>query len=107
MNAFDAIGYLASLLVLGAFCMNDMRWLRLLAIASNFAFIAYGAMAGLGPVLLLHLVLLPVNLMRLSQSLFRSLSQSPSAALCTCHGPRRSRCHRQPVPSIRHSKRIA
>ena len=106
MNAFDAIGYLASLLVLGAFCMNDMRRLRLLAIASNFVFIAYGAMAGLGPVLLLHLVLLPVNLLRLSQSLFRSLSRPPSAALRTHRGPRRARCHRQQVRSTRRGKHI-
>jgi hypothetical protein len=54
--------------VLAAFCMRDMAALRLLAIASNLAFIAYGALAGLGPVLLLHLVLLPVNVCRLCGS---------------------------------------
>ncbi|MEO8250250.1 MAG: hypothetical protein ABI589_12855 [Burkholderiales bacterium] len=64
----ESIGYLASLLVLATFCMRDMAALRLLAIASNAAFIAYGALADVRPVLLLHLVLLPVNLVRLAQA---------------------------------------
>lgn len=63
--ATDAIGYLAAVLVLAAFCMRDMTTLRVLAMASNIAFIAYAARAGLHPVLLLHAVLLPLNLWRL------------------------------------------
>lgn len=63
--ATDVLGYLAALLVLAAFCMRDMTTLRALAFASNLAFIAYAASAGLLPVLLLHVVLLPVNLWRL------------------------------------------
>jgi CRP/FNR family cyclic AMP-dependent transcriptional regulator len=42
--------------------------LRCVAIASNLAFIAYGALADLGPVLVLHLLLLPVNVGRLAGS---------------------------------------
>lgn len=61
----DALGYLAALLVLAAFCMRDMTALRMLAMASNLAFIAYAVCAGLQPILLLHAVLLPVNLWRL------------------------------------------
>ncbi len=68
MNISEPLGYLASLLVLATFCMSDMKALRLLAIGSNLAFIGYGALTGIGPVLLLHLVLLPVNLLRLAQS---------------------------------------
>jgi hypothetical protein len=60
------IGYVASALVLATFCMRDMATLRCVAIASNLAFITYGAMAGLGPVLVLHLLLLPVNVWRLT-----------------------------------------
>ena len=41
--------------------MRDMVALRCMAIASNLAFIAYGVLADLGPVLVLHLLLLPVN----------------------------------------------
>ena len=66
MSLIEPIGYLASALVLATFCMRDMVALRCLAIASNLAFIAYGAMADLGPVLLLHLLLLPVNALRLA-----------------------------------------
>lgn len=65
MTAIDLIGYLASALVLATFCMRDMVALRCMAIASNLAFIAYGGLADLGPVLLLHLLLLPVNALRL------------------------------------------
>jgi CRP/FNR family transcriptional regulator, cyclic AMP receptor protein len=66
MNPHDALGYLASALVLFTFCMRDMTALRCMAIASNLAFIAYGALADVGPVLLLHLLLLPINVLRLA-----------------------------------------
>jgi len=66
MNAIEAIGYLASALVLATFCMRGMVALRCMAIASNLAFIAYGVLADLGPVLVLHLLLLPVNVLRLA-----------------------------------------
>ena len=65
MSFVDSIGYLASALVLATFCMRDLVALRWLAIASNLAFIAYGALADIGPVLVLHLLLLPVNVQRL------------------------------------------
>jgi hypothetical protein len=63
----DVLGYLASALVLLAFNARDMVALRLLAIASNGAFIAYAWVAGLAPVLVLHLLLLPMNVCRLAQ----------------------------------------
>jgi hypothetical protein len=63
----EMIGYLAGGLVLTTFCMRTMLPLRLTAIASNLAFIAYGAAAGLMPILVLHGVLLPLNLLRLVQ----------------------------------------
>ena len=68
MDANEAIGYLASGLVLATFCMRDMVSLRWVAITSNLAFIAYGALEDLGPVLALHVLLLPVNVLRLAQS---------------------------------------
>jgi hypothetical protein len=67
MNAWDTVGFLASGLVITAFCMKDILHLRIVAIASNVAFLAYGVALGLMPVWLLHLVLLPVNLGRLWQ----------------------------------------
>jgi hypothetical protein len=63
----DAIGFVAAGLVLTTFCMRSMSALRWVAIASNLAFIAYGYLAGLAPVLLLHALLLPVNAYRLAQ----------------------------------------
>lgn len=69
MNVSEPIGYLASALVLTAFCMRGMMALRVVAIASNLAFIAYGLLAGLEPILLLHAVLLPTNVYRLAQAL--------------------------------------
>ena len=71
MNPSDALGYLASALVLATFCMRGMVTLRALGIASNLAFIAYGVLAGIHPVLLLHLILLPVNICRLIELLKR------------------------------------
>lgn len=69
MNANEWLGYLASMLVLVTFCMRGMVWLRAVAIASNVAFIAYAALVGIGPVMLLHVLLLPMNAYRLSQAL--------------------------------------
>jgi CRP/FNR family transcriptional regulator, cyclic AMP receptor protein len=69
MNVYEPIGYLASLLVLAAFSVRGMVTLRVLAIASNLAFIGYAALAGIDPVLLLHALLLPVNVLRLLQEL--------------------------------------
>ena len=65
MNDFEPVGYLASLLVLATFCMRDMAALRLVAIAGNLAFIAYSGLAQIGPVLMLHVLLLPINVLRL------------------------------------------
>jgi hypothetical protein len=67
MNAWNAVGFLAAGLVITAFCMKDILHLRIVAVASNVAFLAYGVALGLSPVWLLHLVLLPVNLIRVWQ----------------------------------------
>jgi hypothetical protein len=66
------LGFLASALVLAAFGMKDMVNLRIVAICSNFAFIAYALLLHLLPILLLHVVLLPLNGWRLAQALQQS-----------------------------------
>lgn len=76
----DLLGYLASALVLATFCTRDMVPLRVLALASNLAFMAYAALAGIHPVLLLHALLLPVNLCRLLQARRRGLSAARGEA---------------------------
>lgn len=72
MDPAELIGFLASALVLLTFSMKTMLPLRLVAIGSNVAFIAYASMAGLWPVLLLHAILLPLNVWR-TVSLMRLL----------------------------------
>jgi hypothetical protein len=63
----EFLGYLASVLVFITFYMKTMVALRCVAVASNIAFIAYGYYEGLLPILILHGLLLPTNLYRLSQ----------------------------------------
>jgi hypothetical protein len=63
----DLCGYLASVLVLATFSMKSMRWLRIAAIGSNIAFIVYALTTHLQPILLLHSILLPLNVVRLTQ----------------------------------------
>jgi CRP/FNR family transcriptional regulator, cyclic AMP receptor protein len=65
MTLINGIGYLASALVLLTFCMSTMVRLRAIAICSNFAFISYGLGAKLYPVLALHIILLPLNVILL------------------------------------------
>jgi hypothetical protein len=65
MAASELTGFIASALVLLTFWMNDMRLLRAVAILSNVAFIVYAGLNCLLPVLLLHVLLLPINGYRL------------------------------------------
>ncbi len=67
MTWADALGYLAALLVLATFSMQTMLPLRVTGIASNCVFIAYGYFTAAWPVVALHLVLLPLNSLRLYQ----------------------------------------
>lgn len=67
MAASEIAGFIASGLVLLTFAMRDMRVLRAVAICSNVAFIIYGGMNWLLPVLALHLALLPLNILRLTE----------------------------------------
>jgi uncharacterized protein YjiS (DUF1127 family) len=69
MSRIDFIGYAACACVLATFCMSTMVPLRIVAICSNVLFVTFGALAHIYPVLLLHVVLLPVNAVRLLQAL--------------------------------------
>jgi hypothetical protein len=57
----EFIGLLAASAVLVTFCMTSIRSLRLVAVVSNVLFILYGGLGHVYPVLLLHMVLLPIN----------------------------------------------
>jgi CRP/FNR family transcriptional regulator, cyclic AMP receptor protein len=67
-------GWVAAVLVFCSFFMKTMIPLRLVAIASNVAFMAYallglsfGVFGRLYPILVLHAALLPLNVLRLRQ----------------------------------------
>jgi len=80
MNRADIIGYAAAALVFATFWMKTMIPLRALGIASNLLFIAYGYLAGAYPPLVLHILLLPLNVMRLGQMLQLSRQVAQAAA---------------------------
>jgi hypothetical protein len=77
-NLSEVSGYVASTLVLFTFVAKDMRLLRTVAIFSNLAFIVYGTIEWLPPVLFLHLVLLPLNIVRLAEVVRATRSASDS-----------------------------
>jgi CRP-like cAMP-binding protein len=65
MNWQEMIGYVASGLTFMTFYMRAMLPLRYVALCSNMTFIVYGYFTHLYPVLVLHLVLLPLNAARI------------------------------------------
>jgi CRP-like cAMP-binding protein len=62
-------GYLAAAFVFLTFYMKTMIPLRMIGICSNCMFILYGSLDSLYPVLVLHLILLPLNGLRLREML--------------------------------------
>ena len=83
MDLAEGLGYLASGLVVGTFCMKTMMPLRIVAIGSNFAFIAYSLAEGLLPIFVLHSILLPLNALRLvqMQKLLRRIQEAAQGDL--------------------------
>jgi hypothetical protein len=69
MSRAELIGYAAAACVFVTFYMKTMVPLRIAGIVSNVLFIAYGYDLLAYPVLILHLVLLPLNIIRLRQML--------------------------------------
>jgi hypothetical protein len=61
----DLLGFAAAVAVLAGFCMNSIRHLRMAALASNVLFVLYGVLAHIYPVVILHVILLPINLRKL------------------------------------------
>ena len=69
MNPAAFFGWSAAGFMLLTFSCQDARWLRSLAICANVAFIAYGLVARLHPVAVLHLISLPINVYRLCRAM--------------------------------------
>ncbi len=65
--AVDVLGCVAAAATLLTFAQKRMWPMRISAIAANLFFIGYGALGQLYPVLFLHLILLPLNVVRLVQ----------------------------------------
>jgi CRP/FNR family transcriptional regulator, cyclic AMP receptor protein len=80
MNQADVVGYVGAVFVFATFWMKTMIPLRAFRLASNFLFIGYGYLAGAYPPLVLHLLLLPLNIMRLHQMLQLSRQVAQAAA---------------------------
>jgi hypothetical protein len=67
LDLVDLCGFAAALLTLGAFVQRAMLPMRATAVGANVCFIFYGAIGHFVPVLALHLILLPINVLRLGQ----------------------------------------
>jgi hypothetical protein len=75
MSWVDCIGFCAAMAVLVSFCMTTIVPLRAFALVSNVLFVLYALLAHIYPVLMLHVVLLPVNLTKLCRMRFRKRSE--------------------------------
>lgn len=69
MNAIDLLGHLGALVIIATYSMKTMIPLRVAGIAGSCIFITYGYLSSTWPVLMLHLVVLPLNSVRLYQML--------------------------------------
>ncbi len=69
MNYVTVIGFIAAGLVIATLSMRTMVPLRVIGIASNFAFVTYGFLFGSYPTIVLHAILLPLNVYRLREML--------------------------------------
>lgn len=77
----ELLGYAAAIAMLLTFSMANRVMLRLFALIANIFFISYGVSIGLVPVVLLHMVLAPVNLMHLGRALHNSGARADLADL--------------------------
>ncbi|KTD51339.1 Uncharacterised protein [Legionella quateirensis] len=66
-SMIDLVGYVASSLVFATFYVKRILTLRLIAICSNIAFILYAFECHLHPIFILHSLLLPLNIYRISE----------------------------------------
>ena len=69
LGSTDFLGYVACGLVLLTFSLQAMLPLRLVALCSNMAFIAYGWATRLMPILILHCLLASINTLSIVRAL--------------------------------------
>jgi hypothetical protein len=85
MSLPEILGYLALILLIASFVMQTIIWLRVLAIASNVAIIAYGIIVPHYPILVIGLVMAAINIYRLIE--MRRLVGAVSAATAGAEAP--------------------
>jgi hypothetical protein len=109
VNLPEIFGYVAAGLVLATFSMRTMLPLRILGISSNIAFITYGYLADLEPVLILHAALLPLNIYRFVE--IRRMVRELEGATGGAHGLSALLPHASsvalPAGATRRSRRVA
>lgn len=69
MLGLDVIGLLAGLLTIITFVQRQLIPMRCTAISANICFLTYAHFGQIMPILVLHGLLLPVNILRLSEAL--------------------------------------
>jgi CRP/FNR family cyclic AMP-dependent transcriptional regulator len=69
MSWVEVLGYIAAACTLATYSMKTMIPLRISGIVANCFFIAFGFFGAIYPTLILHVVLLPLNAVRLYQML--------------------------------------
>lgn len=74
----DLIGFMAALTVFASFSMTRIVPLRALALLSNVLFLSYGFIDQIYPVFFLHMILLPINIMKLYR-IYRDVPASSTA----------------------------
>lgn len=95
MDLGNVLGMLGVFFCLASFAMKNMLSLRILALAGNVFFIAYGYVESLLPSIVLNAVLLPLNtarlweITRLSREIARATGDSPVSQWLLPHMRRR------------------
>ena len=64
--SYESLGWLAALSVVLQACSPLMLPLRIFAVCSNVLFVTYAHLGGIVPVLALHALLLPINVVHLT-----------------------------------------
>ncbi len=79
MAISDVFGWLAAACMLATFHAESRERMRWCGLAANVCFIVYGAVQGLLPVVILHLLIFPINAKRLMD--YYSASKTSAAAV--------------------------
>ena len=69
LTGMDAIGLLAGLLTVATFAQRAIVPMRCTAICANVCFLTYASLGHFMPILTLHVLLIPVNILRLAQAI--------------------------------------